>query len=51
VLKPGEVVKNDGLLFHVERVEKRRVMRVRLQLLDAAEIGQPVPASNNTSRD
>jgi len=51
VLKPGEVVQNDGLLFQVERVEKRRVMRVRLQLLDAAEIGQQVPASNNTSRD
>jgi putative hemolysin len=31
VLQPGEVVKHDGLLFHVERVERRRVMRVRLE--------------------
>jgi CBS domain containing-hemolysin-like protein len=34
VLKPGEVVKYDGLVFHVERVEKRRVMRVRLEILE-----------------
>jgi CBS domain containing-hemolysin-like protein len=27
VLKPGEVVQHDGLVFKVERVEKRRVMR------------------------
>jgi CBS domain containing-hemolysin-like protein len=31
VLQPGEVVKHDGLLFHVERVERRRVIRVRLE--------------------
>ncbi len=31
VLQPGEVVKHDGLLFHIERVERRRVMRVRLE--------------------
>ncbi|HEX6283629.1 MAG TPA: transporter associated domain-containing protein, partial [Pyrinomonadaceae bacterium] len=34
VLKPGEVVKYDGLVFHVERVEKRRVMRVKLEILE-----------------
>ncbi|PWT92778.1 MAG: hemolysin [Blastocatellia bacterium] len=34
VLKPGEIVKRDGLVFHVERVEKRRVMRVRLEISD-----------------
>jgi CBS domain containing-hemolysin-like protein len=33
VLKPGEVVTYDGLVFHVERVEKRRVMRVKLEIL------------------
>jgi CBS domain containing-hemolysin-like protein len=33
VLKPGEVVQYDGLVFHVERVEKRRVMRVKLEIL------------------
>ena len=33
VLKPGEVVQYDGLVFHVERVEKRRVMRVKLEIV------------------
>ena len=32
VLKPGEVVQHDGLVFKVERVEKRRVRRVKLEL-------------------
>jgi magnesium and cobalt exporter, CNNM family len=32
VLQPGEVVQHDGLLFKVERVEKRRVMRVKLEI-------------------
>ncbi|HEY0765072.1 MAG TPA: hemolysin family protein [Pyrinomonadaceae bacterium] len=32
VLKPGEQVQHDGLLFSVERVEKRRVMRVKLEI-------------------
>ena len=34
VLKPGEVVKYNGFVFHVERVEKRRVMRVKLEILE-----------------
>lgn len=34
VLKPGEDVTYDGLVFHVERVEKRRVMRVKLEILE-----------------
>jgi CBS domain containing-hemolysin-like protein len=39
VLQPGEVVKHDGLLFHVERVERRRVIQVRLEKTEAeAEI-------------
>jgi CBS domain containing-hemolysin-like protein len=32
VLKLGEVVQYDGLVFKVERVEKRRVRRVRLEI-------------------
>src|SRR4030095_14017357 len=32
VLKPGELVEHNGLSFHVERVERRRVMRVALEL-------------------
>jgi magnesium and cobalt exporter, CNNM family len=32
VLKPGEVVQHDGLVFMIERVEKRRVRRVKLEI-------------------
>jgi CBS domain containing-hemolysin-like protein len=32
VLKPGEVVQHDGLVFKIERVEKRRVMRIKLEI-------------------
>ncbi len=40
VLKPGEVVQHDGLVFKVERVEKRRVRRVKLEITqtDAEEV-------------
>ncbi|HEY0544974.1 MAG TPA: hemolysin family protein [Pyrinomonadaceae bacterium] len=31
LLQPGETVAYDGLLFHIEKVEKRRVVRVRLE--------------------
>lgn len=34
VLKPGEVVQRDGLIFLIERVEKRRVMRVKLEIVE-----------------
>ena len=40
VLKPGEVVTYDGLVFHVERVEKRRVMRVKLEILETDGEGE-----------
>ena len=33
VLKPGEVVQHDGLTFQVEGVEKRRVVRVKLEIV------------------
>jgi CBS domain containing-hemolysin-like protein len=33
VLKPGETVKHNGLVFQVDRVERRRVMRVQLEIL------------------
>jgi CBS domain containing-hemolysin-like protein len=32
VLKPGEVVQHDGLVFKIERVEKRRVRRIKLEI-------------------
>src|SRR5689334_936809 len=40
VLKPGEVVTYDGLVFHVERVEKRRVMRVRMEIQETNGEGE-----------
>jgi putative hemolysin len=32
VLKPGDVVRHNGLVFKIERVERRRVARVKLTL-------------------
>jgi CBS domain containing-hemolysin-like protein len=40
VLKPGEEVQHDGLVFKVERVEKRRVMRVKLEILQTNGEGE-----------
>src|ERR1043166_2945045 len=40
VLKPGEVVTYDGLVFYIERVEKRRVMRVRMEIAETNEEGE-----------
>ena len=40
VLKPGEVVQKDGLVFKIERVEKRRVMRVKLEILQTNGEGE-----------
>ena len=40
VLKPGEIVRRDGLVFRVERVEKRRVMRVKLEILQTNVEGE-----------
>lgn len=49
VLKPGESVLYNGLLFHVERVERRRVLRVCLLLPpdseEAAAIAEGAAAS------
>jgi len=50
VLKPGEIVKYDGLLFQVERVERRRVMRVKLEILDTAKTEEQVNVANSASR-
>ena len=40
VLKPGDVVKHDGLVFQVERVEKRRVRRVKLEIIKTEGEGE-----------
>lgn len=34
VLKTGEQVKYDNLVFHIERVEKRRIVKVRLEKIE-----------------
>jgi CBS domain containing-hemolysin-like protein len=39
VLQPGEMVKHNGLLFHIERVERRRIMRVRLEKTEESTAG------------
>src|SRR5438876_3423265 len=49
VLKPGEIVRYNGLIFQVDRVERRRVMRVRLELLDIENTEQTI-AANSSSR-
>jgi CBS domain containing-hemolysin-like protein len=37
VLQPGEAVRRDGLLFHIERVERRRIISVRLEKVEEPE--------------
>jgi CBS domain containing-hemolysin-like protein len=49
VLKPGDVVNYNGLLFQVDRVERRRVISVRLELPAAAETTVS-KASTDTAR-
>lgn len=41
VLQPGETIEYDGLGFHVEKVERRRLLSVRLVLPEAAEKASP----------
>jgi CBS domain containing-hemolysin-like protein len=45
VLRTGEVVEYDGLLFKVERVERRRIMRVTLEVLDKVHDTEPIASS------
>jgi len=44
VLKPGETVNHNGLVFRVERVERRRVMRVALELPEVKVEAEGEPA-------
>jgi CBS domain containing-hemolysin-like protein len=46
VLKPGETVKHNGLIFKVDRVERRRVMRVGLEILKEDESANAAKASH-----
>ena len=45
VLKPGEIVRYNGLEFRIERVERRRVMRVSLELGEKQQEAEGVTAS------
>ena len=47
VLKPGELVPYNDLLFRVERVERRRVMRVLLELRETSEELESQAAANS----
>ena len=51
VLRSGEVIEHDGLRFHVENVERRRLRRVRLELPEKkAEETAEVASGANASR-
>lgn len=45
LLKTGETIEHNGLIFTIERVERRRVMRVRLQLPPAQSETTPAAES------
>ena len=45
VLKPGEVVRHNGLVFKIERVDRRRVARVRLTLTPETSAEESQPAA------
>ena len=45
VLKPGDKVNYNGLRFEIDRVERRRVITVRLELSADANAPVPEPAS------
>lgn len=46
VLKPGETVQHNGLIFKVDRVERRRVMHVGLEILKEDESANAAKASH-----
>ena len=46
MLKPGEVVTYNDLIFRVERVERRRIMRVLLALPEKTEESETTAAAN-----
>jgi CBS domain containing-hemolysin-like protein len=50
VLKAGEVVTHNGLIFHIERVERRRVVRVRLEKKEEKEEAQIEEAAGVSAR-
>jgi CBS domain containing-hemolysin-like protein len=45
VLRTGEVIQYEGLLFKVERVERRRIMLVKLEVMDNIHDTEPIATS------
>ncbi|PYS27213.1 MAG: hypothetical protein DMF75_20825, partial [Acidobacteria bacterium] len=43
VLQQGEIIEHDGLRFRVEKVERRRLLRVRLELPENKEQADAEP--------
>lgn len=50
VLRPGDTVKYNGLLFQVDRVERRRVISVRLELPASAKTSKGMETRSGTAR-
>lgn len=46
VLQAGEVIEHEGLQFTVEKVERRRLLRVRLELPEQQPEAEPAGAAN-----
>lgn len=46
VLQPGEIIEHDGLKFVVERVERRRLLRVNLELPETNPESESAEAAN-----
>jgi CBS domain containing-hemolysin-like protein len=44
VLRPGEVVTHNGIVFHVDRVDRRRIVRIKLEL-------PPQPTAEESATD
>ncbi len=49
VLQPGEVIEDEGLRFVVERVERRRLLRVKLELPEKNPEAEPVESAQAAS--
>ena len=47
VLQPGEIIEHDGLRFHIERVERRRLQQVRLEMLGTQTAADSVSGAVN----
>jgi CBS domain containing-hemolysin-like protein len=50
VLQPGEVIEYDGLRFHIERVERRRLLQVRLELTEVPKSADEESSVNAIAR-